>query len=61
MIEHRSHQQMLAMVKVAPHADVPVVQGLIGALENVVGSQVILLLALSHRDHRQISSERLIN
>jgi hypothetical protein len=25
------------MVKVAPHADAPVVQGLIGALENVVG------------------------
>lgn len=35
VIEHRSHQQMLAMVKVAPHADAPVVQGLIGALENV--------------------------
>lgn len=35
VIEHRSHQQMLAMVKVAPNADAPVVQGLIGALENV--------------------------
>jgi len=33
--EHRSHQHMLAMVKVAPNADTPVVQGLIGALENV--------------------------
>lgn len=31
------------MVKVAPNADTPVVQGLIGALENVVGLQVILL------------------
>jgi len=28
---------MLTMVKMAPSADTPIVQGLIGALENVVG------------------------
>ena len=28
---------MMAMVKIAPSADTPVVQGLVGALENVVG------------------------
>ncbi|OJA21603.1 hypothetical protein AZE42_01675 [Rhizopogon vesiculosus] len=35
VIEHRSHQHMMAMVKIAPSADTPVVQGLVGALENV--------------------------
>jgi len=28
---------MMAMVKAAPNSDTPVVQGLVGALENVVG------------------------
>lgn len=37
VVEHRSHQHMMAMVKAAPNSDTPVVQGLVGALENVVG------------------------
>ena len=53
----------MAAVKIAPGADTPVVQGLIGALENVVGSLAALLLVHAHRTcgHSLTSYERSIS